>query len=113
MIIQFLNACNSFNDKIFAGFDSIIEGLPISDWLIDAILDSVHILPLLFVVFVLIEAIEYFYSDKINHFIKHTEKASPIVGSSLAIIPQCCKYFVSKKIYDKRYFDSNLSCNIR
>ena len=103
MIIQFLNACNSFNDKIFAGFDSIIEGLPISDWLIDAILDSVHILPLLFVVFVLIEAIEYFYSDKINHFIKHTEKASPIVGSSLAIIPQCGFSIIASTLYLKKY----------
>ena len=103
MIIQFLNACNSFNDKIFAGFDSIIESLPMSDWLIDAILDSVHILPLLFVVFVLIEAIEYFYSDKINHFIKHAEKASPIVGSSLAIIPQCGFSIIASTLYLKKY----------
>lgn len=103
MIIQFLNACNSFNDKLFEGIDSIISSLPLTDWLIDAILDSVHIIPLLFVVFVLIEAVEYFFSEKINRFIKHTEKASPIVGSILAIIPQCGFSIIASTLYLKRY----------
>lgn len=103
MIIEFLNACNSVNEKLFTGFDSLIESLPLSDWLIDAILDSTHIVPFLFIVFVLIEAIEYFYSEKINSFIKNSEKASIPIGSALAIIPQCGFSIIATTLYLKRY----------
>lgn len=103
MLVQILNECNSFNEKLFVGVDSLIEKLPFADWFIDAILDSIHILPLLFVVFIFIELVEYFYSEKINNFIKHTEKASIIVGSLLAIIPQCGFSIIATTLYLKKY----------
>ena len=103
MIIRLLNACNSFNDILFEGFDGFIEALPIADWLIDAIIDSVHIIPFLFIIFLLIEFVEYFYSDKINSFIKKSEKFSPIAGSTLAIIPQCGFSIIASSLYLKKY----------
>lgn len=64
MLISILNRINEINEGMFAGFDGIIENFGMPDWLCDAILDSFHILPLLFIVFFIIELIEFFYSEK-------------------------------------------------
>ena len=89
MLIDFINRINEFNENLFSGFDSIIEGFGMPEWLADAIIDSFHILPLLFIVFFIIEVIEFFYAEKINNFMKKSEKAAPAIGSLAAIIPQC------------------------
>ena len=60
MLIEILNKINTINENLFSGFDSIIESFGMPDWLADAIIDSFHILPLLFIVFFIIELIEYF-----------------------------------------------------
>ena len=115
MLIGFLNRLNELNENLFAGFDSLIEGFGMPDWLCDAIVDSFHVLPLLFIVFLVIEFVEFFYSEKINFFMKKSEKSAPLIGSLAAIIPQCgfcnCKYIIHKKIYHKRYFNRNLPSN--
>ena len=103
MIIQFLNACNLLNDKLFEGVDGLISSIPMADWLLDAILDSIHTLPLLFIVFLIIEAIEYFYADKINQLIKSAEKAAIAVGAALAIIPQCGFSIIATSLYLRKY----------
>ena len=89
MIIKLLNSFNNINELLFKNIDNLITSFNMSDWLCDAILDSLHTVPLLFLVFLIIEIIEYFYSDKINNLIKHAEKTATIVGTTLAIIPQC------------------------
>ena len=66
MLIELLNKINTINENIFSGFDGMIESFGMPDWLADAIIDSFHILPLLFIVFVIIELIEFFCSEKIN-----------------------------------------------
>ena len=103
MIIQFLNSCISLNEKLFEGLDALICKTNMPDWLCDAVLDSIHTLPLLFLVFLIIEIIEYFYSDKINHLIKHAEKAATVVGATLAIIPQCGFSIIATSLYLRKY----------
>ena len=83
--------------------DALISSIPMADWLLDAILDSIHTLPLLFIVFLIIEAIEYFYADRINHLIKKAEKAATVIGASLAIIPQCGFSIIATSLYLRRY----------
>lgn len=103
MIIDILNKINTINETFFSGLDSFIEGFGMPDWLCDAIIDSIHVLPLLFIVFLIIEFIEYFYSEKINSFMKSTEKASPIIGSLAAIIPQCGFSVIASTLYIRRF----------
>ena len=103
MLIDILNKINSINENMFAGFDSFVEHLGMSDWLCDAVIDSFHVLPLLFIVFIAIEFIEYFYSEKINNFMKNTEKASPIIGSLAAIIPQCGFSVIASTLYIRKF----------
>ncbi len=103
MIIEFLNSINEFNENIFAGFDGLIESLPLSDWLIDAIIDSFHILPLLFIVFLRIEIIEFFFTEKINTIIKKSESFATIIGSMASIIPQCGFSVIASTLYIKNF----------
>ncbi len=103
MIIQFLNFYNSINEKIFSNLDNYITSIYLPEWFTDAILDSLHILPFLFVVFVIIEIVEYFLANKINNLIKTSEKYSILLGSTLAIIPQCGFSIIATSLYFKRY----------
>ena len=103
MLIGFLNRLNDLNENLFAGFDGIIESFGMPDWLCDAIIDSFHVLPLLFIVFLIIEFIEFFYSEKINSFMKKSEKSAPLIGSLSAIIPQCGFSVIASTLYIRRF----------
>ena len=103
MLIEFLNTLNAINEKIFAGFDEFVEGMGMADWLCDAVIDSFHILPLLFFVFLLIELIEFFCADKINSFMKNSEKSAPAIGSLAAIIPQCGFSVIASTLYIRKF----------
>ena len=103
MIINFLNKLNEFNEWIFSGFDSWIESFGMADWLADAIIDSFHVLPLLFLVFLIIEIIEYFYAEKINEFLRKSEKSAPAIGSLAAIIPQCGFSVIASTLYIRKF----------
>ena len=103
IIISLLNKINTINENIFSGFDGMIESFGMPDWLADAIIDSFHILPLLFIVFVIIELIEFFCSEKINSFMKKSEKAAPVIGSLAAILPQCGFSVIASTLYIRRF----------
>lgn len=103
MIIDFLNKLNSINESIFSGFDEFVESFGMPDWLCDAVIDSFHILPLLFLVFLLIELVEYFFAEKINSFMKKSEKTAVAIGSLAAIIPQCGFSVIASTLYIRKY----------
>ena len=102
MLISLVNKINSLNELMFAPIDNMIEKLPFADWVIDAICDSVHLLPFLFIVFVLIELLEFYYADRINSILKRTGKSSIMVGGLAAIIPQCGFSVIASSLYSRR-----------
>ena len=102
MIISVINKINELNEWLFAPIDNFAEKLPFADWVIDAICDSIHLLPFLFLVFLLIELLEFFYADKINSLLKKTGKGGVLVGSLAAIIPQCGFSVIASSLYSKR-----------
>lgn len=102
MLISIVNKINDFNEWMFSPIDSLIEKLPFADWVIDAICDSVHLLPFLFIVFLLIELLEFYYADKINSLLKKTGKSGVLVGSLASIIPQCGFSVIASSLYSRR-----------
>ena len=74
MITNFLHKILGLNDFLFGGIDRLIEGTGFPDWICDALIDSIHTLPFLFIVFVFIELFEYYYADKVNNFMKNSGK---------------------------------------
>ena len=53
------------------------------DILIDAILDSIKLLPFLFITYLLMEYIEHKTKDKTKEMIKKSDKFGPLVGGIL------------------------------
>lgn len=102
MLVSIINKINELNEWMFAPIDSILEKLPFADWVIDAVCDSVHLLPFLFIVFLIIELLEFHYADRINNLLKKTGKGGVLVGSLAAIIPQCGFSVIASSLYSKR-----------
>lgn len=57
--------------------------------LIDAIIDSVKLLPFLFITYLIMEYIEHKTKDKTKEAVKKSGKYGPLIGSILGIFPQC------------------------
>ena len=102
MLISILEKLNNLNEAIFAPLDGLIEKLPFEDWIIDGITDSVHLLPFLFFIFVVIELLEFYFSDKIDSCIKRARKRSVAVGALASIFPQCGFSVIASSLYSRR-----------
>lgn len=59
------------------------------DALLDAIIDSLKLLPFLFITYLLMELLEHKAGEKSLKAIKKSGKFGPIIGGVLGIIPQC------------------------
>lgn len=72
------------------------------DVILDALIDTAKLLPLLFIVYYIIELIEYKYALKFqnNKFLKG--KASPVIGALLGCVPQCGFSVVTTDLYSRR-----------
>lgn len=99
MLVKLIQNINNLNEFLFAPIDKIIGNLPFADWAIDAICDSIHLIPFLFFVFLIIEILESYYADKINDTLKRTGKGSVIVGALAAIFPQCGFSVIASSLY--------------
>ena len=59
------------------------------DSIMDALIDTVKIIPYLFVAFLLLEFLEHKMSHKNEEFLKNNKKYGPIIGGILGGLPQC------------------------
>lgn len=70
--------------------------------ILDTLLDSIKLVPFLFVAFLMIEIIEHKFSNKTNKIMEKSGKLGPLLGSSLGIIPQCGFSVVATNLYITR-----------
>lgn len=77
-----------------------IEFLP--DFLKDALIDSLGLIPFLFLIFILIEVIEQYYTKKKHLFVFFIKKVGPLFGSLFASIPQCGFSVIASTVYTRR-----------
>lgn len=78
----------------------------IPDFAADAIIDSLKLIPWLFVIFVFIEIFESYFSKKIHVILKYSQKVGPLIGACLAIIPQCGFSIVAAMLYVKKFIST-------
>ena len=60
-----------------------------SDSIIDALIDTIKIIPYLFVAFLILEFLEHKLSHKNEAFLRKNKKYGPIIGGILGGLPQC------------------------
>lgn len=73
------------------------------EYIIDAFIDSLKLVPFLFVVYVLIELVEHRYAHKIKTVVERAGKTGPAMGALAGSIPQCGFSVISSALYARRY----------
>ena len=72
------------------------------DIIIETILDSLKILPFLFIAFLIIELIEHRFSKKTLKLIEKSGKLGPLLGGILGCFPQCGFSVLATNLYITR-----------
>lgn len=102
MLISILEKINGLYESFFIPADAMIAKLPFADWALDAICDSIHLLPFLFIVFIIIEIIEFYHADKINSLLRKSGKSGVLIGALASIIPQCGFSVIASSLYSTK-----------
>ncbi len=83
--------------------EHIIEPIGfLPDFLKDALIDSLNLVPFLFIMFVFIEWIEIYFTKKRHLFVFFMKKIGPLFGSLFASIPQCGFSVIASTLYSRR-----------
>ena len=72
------------------------------EFILDAIIDTVKIIPFLFVAFILLEYIEHKMSKKNSKYLINNKKVGPIVGGLIGAFPQCGFSAMATKLFSSR-----------
>ena len=68
----------------------------------DALIDSIKLLPFLFITYLIMEYIEHKTKNKTKETIKKSGKFGPLIGSVLGIFPQCGFSVSATNLYSAR-----------
>lgn len=72
------------------------------DFVKDALVDSINLVPFLFIIFLLIELLEQYFTKKKHLFVFFMKKIGPLFGSLFASIPQCGFSVIASTLYTRR-----------
>lgn len=72
------------------------------DIVIDTLIDSVKMLPFLFLSYLIIEWIEHKSSDKLKKILSKSGKYGPVAGAILGLVPQCGFSVTASNLYSSR-----------
>lgn len=72
------------------------------DILLDAVIDSIRLVPFLFVVYLLIAYLEQHRENKLYQQLTKSKVTGPIIGALLGCLPQCGFSVVGANLYSKR-----------
>lgn len=102
MFIEFVKGINSLNSFILGWSNPLIERLPVSEFIKDALIDSINLVPFLFVIFFFIELFELYFMKKIKHLSEHSKISGPLIGALTAIVPQCGFSVIASTLYVRK-----------
>lgn len=73
-----------------------------ADIILDTVLDSIKILPFLFLTYLLMELLEHKTGSKARNHIRHAGKFGPLWGGLLGVVPQCGFSTAASSLYAGR-----------
>lgn len=98
-----INSILTCTKYIFELPSHIIEPIGfLPDFFKDALIDSLNLIPFLFIVFLLIEIIEQYFTKRRHLLVFYIKKIGPLFGSLFASIPQCGFSVIASTLYTRR-----------
>jgi hypothetical protein len=79
-----------------------MEAAYLSGIFLEALIDSAKMIPLLFIIFVVIELIEYKYANNIREGVQKAGVFGPAIGAVAGSLPQCGISVVASSLYTQR-----------
>lgn len=73
-----------------------------SEIFLDALIDSAKMLPLLLVIYIGIELLEYKFGNKIKKSVQKAGTAGPLLGAAAGALPQCGFSVITTALYSQR-----------
>ena len=70
--------------------------------IIDALIDTLKLLPYLLITFLLLELLEHKLSKRNEKILSKTKKGGPIIGSILGALPQCGFSSMAAELFSSR-----------
>lgn len=88
---------------IFSLPEHIIEPMEfLPEFLKEALIESLNLVPFLFLMFIFIELLEHYFTKKRHLFVFFMKKIGPLFGSLFASIPQCGFSVIASTLYTRR-----------
>lgn len=72
------------------------------DLFVDALIDSLKTVPLLLIIYIGIELLEYKFGDKIRQKVQNAGKVGPLIGTIAGVFPQCGFSVVATALFTQR-----------
>ena len=72
------------------------------DYLMDGLIDTLKLLPYLFITFIILELLEHKLSKKNESILKNNKKLGPILGGLLGGLPQCGFSAMASNLFSSR-----------
>ena len=72
------------------------------DWFLDALIDSLKMLPFLYIIYLLIELLEHNAGNRFPQIIGKARSIGPLAGSLVGAVPQCGLAAASASLYSGR-----------
>ena len=70
--------------------------------IIDAFLDTLKVIPILYLVYLLVSYLGHNHNNKYARFMSKTQKLGPLIGSAVGVIPQCGFSVVMADLYSHK-----------
>lgn len=74
----------------------------VMDLLLDAFLDTLKLLPFLFLAYLLLEYLEHRAGDRMERFLGRAGRCGPLIGAGLGLVPQCGFSAAAAGLYSAR-----------
>lgn len=78
------------------------NGENMTDIILDTLTDGIKLVPFLFLTYLVMEALEHTTAEKTQKKIRQTEKAGPLLGGILGVMPQCGFSAAASELYAGR-----------
>ena len=72
------------------------------DYINDAIIDTIKLMPYLIITFIILEYLEHKLNNKTNRMLRENEKYGPIIGSLFGVLPQCGFSAIAANLYSSK-----------